>query len=183
LQAKNDPPPVGQAWFDRHAHCPAFARQGQFLLDPFAFRKQADGVGCEERPSEIEQPVERRAGARGHDIDRVRGHRLYPTWPYRHIGFGDARGFAQKGASPGIRFDQLDIRDAQNGQNEAREAGAAAEIGQIARRVVDQGPKLRRIEDVPAPQIGEGVAADEVDARRPPDQQVCISFETAECFT
>src|SRR5712675_2484789 len=88
LQAKSDPPPVGQAWFDRHTHCPAFARQGQFLLDPFAFGKQADGVRREERPSEIEQPVERRAGARGHDIDRVRGHRLYPTWSYRHLGLG-----------------------------------------------------------------------------------------------
>src|SRR6266404_6495078 len=115
LQTKNDPPPIGQAWFDRHTHCPAFARQGQFLLEPFAFGKQADGVRDEERPGEFEQPVERGAGARGNDIDRMRRYGLYPTSSYRHLGRGDARRFAQEGAFPGIGLDQLDTRDAQNG--------------------------------------------------------------------
>src|SRR5215467_14097655 len=45
LQTKNDPPPVGQALFDRHAHCPVFASEGQFHRKPLAFGEQANGVG------------------------------------------------------------------------------------------------------------------------------------------
>ena len=33
---------------ERRRHCPAFASEGQFLLDPFAFEKQALAVGGEE---------------------------------------------------------------------------------------------------------------------------------------
>ena len=55
LQAKNDPPPVGQALFDRHSHCPGFAGQGQFLLEPLAFGKQAERVGREKWRGQIEQ--------------------------------------------------------------------------------------------------------------------------------
>jgi hypothetical protein len=43
--------------------------------------------------------------------------------------------------------------------------------------------KLRRIEDVPPPKIGESVTANEVDACRPLDQQRCIGLEPGECFT
>src|SRR5712692_10986002 len=83
LQAKNDPPPIGQALFDRHAHCPDFARQGQFLLEPFTFEKQANTVGSEKRRGQIKQSVERRAGPRGDDIDRVRRYCLDPAWANR----------------------------------------------------------------------------------------------------
>src|SRR6516162_9011286 len=62
LQAKNDPPPIGQALFDRRAHCPAFAHQGQFLLEPFALKEQTNCVGREERLRQFEQPIQWRAG-------------------------------------------------------------------------------------------------------------------------
>src|SRR5271157_4664757 len=42
LQAKNDPPRIGTALAQRRRHFPAFAREGQFLLDPFAFEEHAD---------------------------------------------------------------------------------------------------------------------------------------------
>src|SRR5215469_2704708 len=72
LQTKNDPPPIGQALFDRHGHCPGFASKGQFLVEPLAFREQTHGIGPQKRCRQIEQAAERRARARGHDADRVR---------------------------------------------------------------------------------------------------------------
>src|SRR5215469_2130524 len=68
LQAKNDPPPVGQARLDRRVHCPAFVRLGQFLLKSFAFEEQAECVLCDKSLGESQEFVERRAGARSHDI-------------------------------------------------------------------------------------------------------------------
>src|SRR5271167_3771347 len=41
LQPKNDPPRIGTALAKPSRHSPVFAREGQFLLDPFAFEKQA----------------------------------------------------------------------------------------------------------------------------------------------
>src|ERR1700745_968856 len=96
LQAKNDPPPVGQALFDRHIHCPGFAGQGQFLVEPLAFGKETKGIGRQKRCGPIEQSVERGAGARGDDVDRMRRHRLNAAGPSRDLGPGDARRLAQK---------------------------------------------------------------------------------------
>src|SRR5271166_4831436 len=98
LQAKNDPPRIGTAWVNRRRHCPVFASEGQFLLDPFAFEKQALAVGGEERFGKTKQPVERRTGAGGHDVNRMRRHRLDAARTKRHGGLGDARRLAQEGA-------------------------------------------------------------------------------------
>src|ERR1700730_19095194 len=80
LQAKNDPPPVGQALFDRQVHCPAFAGQGQFLVESLAFEKEPKAIWHQKRCGQIEQSVERRAGARGHDMDGMRRGRLDVAW-------------------------------------------------------------------------------------------------------
>jgi len=183
LQAKNDPPPVRQALFDRHAHCPAFACHGQFLLEPLTFGKQAKRVGPEERLGKIEQPVERRAGTRGDDIDRVRRHSLDAAGANRDVGPGDTRRLPQESAPPGIRLDEFDTRDPEDRKNKTGKSSAAAEIDQTARRSRDERAKLRRIEDVSPPQIRERIAADEVSARRPLGQQTSIGFEPRECFT
>src|SRR6266478_5599475 len=85
LQAKNDPPRIRNALAKRRRHCPAFASEGQFILGPFPFEKQALGLVGEKLLGEAEQPLERRAGARGHDIDRVWRDRLDATWTNCHI--------------------------------------------------------------------------------------------------
>src|SRR5262252_9091695 len=74
LQSKNDPPRIGTALILRRCHCPVFARERQFLLDPFAFEKQAFAVGSEERRGETEQSAERRAGSGGHHVNPMRRH-------------------------------------------------------------------------------------------------------------
>src|SRR6516225_4617565 len=128
LQAKNDPPRIGTALVSRLGHCPVFAREGQFLLDSFAFEEQALAVRREERLGQTEQPAERRAGAGSHDIDGVPRHRLDPTRANCRVGLGDAHRLAQKGALPRIGLHQLDTRHPENRQDQPGEAGAAAEI-------------------------------------------------------
>src|SRR6516162_5090997 len=129
LQAKNDPPSVGQALLDRRGHCPAFAREGQFFLDPFAFEKQAEAVATEKRLGQIQQSVKRRASASGDDLRRMWRHSLDAARADRHIGSGDARCLTQKGASARIRLDELDTWDAEDCENQPRKPGAAAEVG------------------------------------------------------
>ena len=58
-----------------------------------------------------------------------------------------------------------------------------AEVDQGFGRARNKTMKLRRIEDMPPPQIGEGVAAHEVDAHRPAGQQIDIRLQPRECFT
>ncbi len=53
----------------------------------------------------------------------------------------------------------------------------------MARRCRDERPKLRRIEEMAAPEISDRVTPDEVDAARPLGQQRCVGFEPRQCFT
>ena len=100
-----------------------------------------------------------------------------------HRRRGDPRRLAQKGGLARIGLDQFDPGHAEDRQHQPGKAGAAAEIDQASRVVRDERAQLRRIEHVAAPQIGERVAADEVDARRPAGQQLGIGFEPRQCFT
>src|SRR5439155_13839319 len=161
LQAKNDPPRIGTALAKPRRHCPVFASEGQFILDPFPFEKQTLGLVTEKRLGETEQPVKRRAGAGGHDIDRVRRDRLDAARANRHIDLGDARGLAKEGGFSRIGLDELDAAGAEDRQNESRQACAAAEIDHAFGIGGEKGQELCRIEDVPAPQIDEGIAANE----------------------
>ena len=183
LQAKNDPPRIGTARASRRDHSPAFASEGQFLLNPFAFQKQTDAARSEERLGKAKQPLERRTGARGHNVNRMRRHCLDAARAKHHGGLGNACRFAQEGAFSRIGFDQLDPGHAENCQDEPRQAGATAEIDHAARSVGNEFPKLRRIEDVPPPQFGDRGAPNLVDARRPPGQQLSLGFEPCQCFT
>src|SRR4029077_653196 len=74
VQAKNDPPRIGTALVSRCGHCPAFARERQFLLGPLALQKQALAAGSEEWLGQTEQTVERRTSAGGHNVNGMRRH-------------------------------------------------------------------------------------------------------------
>src|SRR5258708_11998219 len=89
LQAKNDPPRIGTALAKPHCHCPVFAREGQFILDPFPFEKEALGLVGEKRLGETEQPLKRRASAGSHAIDRGRPHPLDAARANRPIALGN----------------------------------------------------------------------------------------------
>src|SRR5258708_38187359 len=101
LQAKNDPPRIGTALAKPHCHCPVFAREGQFILDPFPFEKEALGLVGEKRLGETEQPLKRRASAGSHDIDRGRRGRPEAAPPETRNGVAHARRLPpEAGVSP-----------------------------------------------------------------------------------
>ena len=138
------------------------------------------------RSAKASKLVERRAGARGHDIGRmrpaaisIRGMRMTVTRPRSY-----ARRLAQEGAFARIALDQLDPGHAEDRQHQPGKPGAAAEIDQAARACAGHsGSSCAEFEEMPAPQIGERIAADQVDPRRPPRQQLGIGFQPGQCFT
>src|SRR6266568_519716 len=75
-QTQNDPPPVGATVMECRVHCPGLAGRGQFLPRPLALREDTYRIGSDKRLRQNKKPVERRAAARRHDVDRVRRHRL-----------------------------------------------------------------------------------------------------------
>ncbi len=101
----------------------------------------------------------------------MRRHRLNAARANRYTDTGDSRRLPQKSGFARFRFDELDATGAEDHENETGKTGSAAEIDEAARRLRYEGIELRRIEDVPPPKIGDRVAADEIDARRPADQQ------------
>lgn len=66
----------------------------------------------------------------------------------------------------------------QNGKDQAGKAGAAAEIEPGLHAGGREGKKLRRIENVPAPEILERRTADQIDGGLPALEQRGIGFET-----
>ncbi len=79
----------------------------------------------------------------------------------------------QKGALALVALDQADLGVGENGQNQAGKSGAAAEIDQLW-IAGQQRRELGRVEEVPAPWIGERAPADEIDARLPSAQELQI---------
>ena len=134
LQSKNDPPRIGTALVSRYSHCPAFARERQFLLGPLALQKQALAAASEEGLGQTEQTVERRTSARSHNINRMLQHCFNTARADEHVSLGNAHSLAQKRAFSRIGLDQLDAGDTENRQNETGQSGAASEIDKGARR-------------------------------------------------
>src|SRR5258707_7049365 len=91
--------------------------------------------------------------------------------------------FAQERTFAGVGLDQFDPGHTEDGQDEPREAGTAAEIHEAGRCWWDVRQELCRIEKMAAPDVIECVAADEIDAWRPPVQQLGIGGESRQWFT
>src|SRR5439155_12907871 len=155
LQFKDDPPRVGATGMARRAHCPTPPRRGQFFPGAFSLQKKTNCMRRDKPLSHNEKPVERCAGAGGHDVDFVRRHRLDPGMVDRHRRTGDSRRLAQKGAFARVALDQLDPADAEDRQHQPGKARAAAEISEAPRAVRHMGEKLRRIEKMAAPDISQ----------------------------
>ncbi len=94
-----------------------------------------------------------------------------------------SRCLAQERAFAAVGLDQMDIRRTHGGENQSREAGAAAEVDKRRRGVRDERKQLRRIEHVPAPQIRQGGLSDQIDPPVPFAQQVGVALQALECFT
>ena len=135
------------------------------------------------RLSQNEKPVQNGAAAGGDNGKWMRRQRFDSRVVDRDRRSGDARRLAQEGAFARIGLDQLDPRHAHDRQHQAGKPGAAAEIEQALPAHRQQRKKLRRIEEVAAPQIVDRAGGDQIDPPRPLPQQRCIGFEARQCFT
>lgn len=100
----------------------------------------------------------------------------------RNVGARYADGFDEEREFSCIGFNEVLIGRPKNGGYEARKSRATAEIGPSAgrnRRVAEQ---LGRIEDMPAPNFGQAIFANEVDASLPPIEQRHELLESLHIF-
>jgi hypothetical protein len=96
---------------------------------------------------------------------------------------GDARRLAQERDLALVALDQMHAFDAEDGEDEAGQAGAAAKIDQRSQRWRQMRVDLGRIEDVTAPDIGEGPNPDQIDGALPANEQIDVATQPRQCFT
>ena len=89
----------------------------------------------------------------------------------------------QEGAFPGVRLDQMNLRDAKERQNQPRKAGAAADVSERRHGRGQEGDKLGGIQHMATPEIGQAVRANEVDLVLPLYEKVRIVPKSRQCFT
>src|SRR6185312_17039209 len=82
-----------------------------------------------------------------------------------------------------VGFDQLNLRHPENRQDQAGQAGAAAEIDDAPRAGRQMAHELRGIEDMTLPDVADCIPADQIDAPVPGREQTDIVLEPRHCFT
>ena len=165
-------------------HITRFLESGQFLFHIGALEEQTPSlVGCGEWRREIEETTERRHRPGGHDIGVQTGHILGPRGVNPDGNPELAGGFAKEHGLALVAFDQMDVGHAKQRQDEAREAGAAAEVDKGAGARWQKRPELGRVEEMPAPDIVQGLGADQVDRLLPFDETRGVGLEAGLCFT
>ena len=113
-------------------------------------------------------------------------------------GFRSADNLLHKCALAAIAFHEMDLQIPQNGQDQARKAGAGTQISHDRRRwdrsgdvtvaislalFKDQGMQLRRIKKMSTPRILQRLRADQIDRSLPFLEQGEVSTQTVPCFT
>ena len=131
-----------------------------------------------------QQLGQRRQRPRRDHVGRKRRHRLDPQQHGPSRVTPQARAASRRNAA--LRW-SLSIRCVtgapEHGQHQARQPGAAAEIGQYLRTRRPESPELAAVEDMAAPRIGQCGGADQVDLGLPAHEQIEIGLQPVQCFT
>src|SRR5579883_286490 len=183
LQAQKAARRIGEAGQPKVAHFPYFNRIGQFIRYRAPLEEETYRLGAAEILGNLEKLGERRQGARRDDIGDEGFYAVDSRRVQRDRGIGNANGFPEKSGLPRIRLDELNAGSAEDRQHKARKPGTRPEIDNASRRIRDVRVDLGAIENVPAPDIAQRVAADQVDAAVPSREQFDIGDEAIECFT
>ena len=133
-----------------------------------------------------EQLAEGRQSPRGDYLGRGRRHGLDAADDDFGLVFQGhaAGGFAQESSFPGIRLDQRDRKvGAQGRNNQTREPGAAAQVGQRFGPIGDQRLELSRIQHVASPDVTHGGLAHQVNGFLPTLQGTDQGLKAIACFT
>ena len=92
-------------------------------------------------------------------------------------GFGDHRGFAQKGGFALVLFDQVDLDAEGDGEDQAGEAGAGPEVDGARRCGCRERTELQTVLDMARPQDIEVGGADQVDGLVPFSEEVGVGVQ------
>jgi hypothetical protein len=182
-QAQDDPARIGAALVRGDIEIPGFSCGSHFLPRRSALWEEASRVGADNPLRQNKKPIERRDAAGAHHRARMRRHGFDSRIVDHRRRAGDACRLAQEGAFAGIGLDQHNPRHSQYRQHEAGKPGAAAEIDKAPGAGRDERQELRRIEEMPAPEIAERARSDEVDPPRPLREQRGVGLEPRQCFT
>ena len=98
-------------------------------------------------------------------------------------GSGDAGSLAQESGFALVRLDQIERTAGGEGQDQAREAGAGAQVDGAGWERLHQRNELERIGNVALPEEWLIPRGDEVDGSVPAEQERRELFERLQCFT
>lgn len=132
---------------------------------------------------QFQKSVDRCDGTCGNDASADRRDRFGAPLDNLHPGFRLPGHLPQEDALSGIRFDQAHVGRTENGQDEARQAGARADIDNRRRRMRQVIHDLTAIQNMAAPGVRQGAGSNEIDCALPFLKQFDIAFEPTQCFT
>ena len=116
-----------------NAHVPLRRRFRQFGLDVGALREQASAAWCEQRRGQGQEFRQRRECAGGDQGCGGDGGCLDSNGVDPNRGAGLSCGFPQEGGLALVGFHQIEGHAGGDGQDQARKAGAGAEIDRSVR--------------------------------------------------
>src|SRR3954452_24252031 len=163
---------VRQARLPLDPHCPASGRFGQFRLGLSALEKEAAGRGWGETRGPRKKIRQGRQAAGRDDVGRERRDGLDPAGVDGDRGGRRPRGLAQEGRLAAVALDQVDLGDAQDGEDEAGQPGTAAEVEEATGSLRKEADELSAVQDAASPRVVEGAGADQVDGALPAAQQI-----------
>lgn len=148
---ENDTRGIGTARVNCDVHLPSAAGCRQFVGKPTALQEEACAGRSQFGGGESEEAVERRQGAGGDDALWGQCDRLDLLRMNDDLGAGAPGRLYQKCRLPMVGFDEIKGPIQGNGQNQAWEARAGAEIGRWRREPGQQWREAKRVQNVSAP--------------------------------
>ena len=164
-------------------HVPLCGRVRQFRLDAGTLEEQALSARREQRGGKGQELRQRGHSAGGDERRRGEAGGFDADCMDADGGAGDSGGLAQESGLALVRLDQIERYAGGEGQDQAGEAGAGAEVDGAGRERLHQGDKLERIGNVAFPEERLIPRRDEVDGPVPAEQERREAFERLQCFT
>ena len=184
-QLQYDTRRIGQAWDLPDFHLPRFMGFRQFRPHILAFQEQTNAVRACEMLCIGQQLGQGGAGPGGDDIERLRG-----ASSIRRLRI--VTGSAMRSAAAVRKAHFLAVASIEGHgdpisqhlrQDQARKAGAGAQIGQRSGFWRDEGRKLGGIPEMPPPDILQGAGGNQIMAGVPVLEQAGIGLQPGQCFT
>ena len=161
-------------------HCAAACVNSAWTLAPLRNRQWPPGAS--KRRGEGQEFRQRGQGAGGDERRRGEAGRFDAGSMDADRGAGDAGGLAQERGLALVGFDQIERNAGGEGQDQAGEAGAGAQVDGAVRERLHQRDELEQIGDMAVPEERLVAPGDEIDGPVPADQERREAFERRPVF-